>query len=115
MKRLVNARWAKFMLIFAMIWGVGTGLAMASPAFYGGEANASNVMTGRASIPVKIIWLTSAPRVAGLEICPRRTQSAMDALQKIVSSSTYRATAIIRWPDQPNTVSTISTALRRMV
>ena len=45
MKRLVNARWAKFMLIFAMIWGVGTALVLASPAFYGEEANASNVMT----------------------------------------------------------------------
>ena len=35
------------MLIFAVVWSVGTALTMASPAWFGGTAKASNTMTAK--------------------------------------------------------------------
>lgn len=33
MKRVLNARWAKFMLVFAMVWSVAAALVLTSPVF----------------------------------------------------------------------------------
>ena len=46
MKRILSANWAKTLLIFAMVWSVGTALVLSSTAF-GKVANSGNKLTAK--------------------------------------------------------------------
>ena len=45
MKRLLTARWAKFMLVFAMVWSVAATLVLTAPVFGKSAAGGSKSAT----------------------------------------------------------------------